>query len=118
MAGFSNSYMTMAGQSLVLAAAQTDNVVITSSIIVVTPQNDGDEITGAYPAVFAPGLLFIVNIHPTKSIVLPYDDAGSEAGYRWLNVLGHALTIGPGETSVFAFVPNLGWEFLKFSILT
>lgn len=118
MGGFANNFMTMEGQSVNLAAATTNNLAITSSIVLVTPQNTNDEITGATPPVYGAGLFFVVNIHATRNLVLPYDDAGSDAGFRWLNILGHDLTVGPGETAQFAFVPGLGWQFLKPAILT
>lgn len=118
MAGFSNNFLTMDEQGVALAAAQTDNLQVTSSIMVVTPQNDMDAITGAYPPVYNEGILFLVNVDPVKHVVLPYNHAGSDAGFRWLNILGHDITVGPGETAQYAFVPTVGWEFLKPAILT
>lgn len=117
MAGFNNDYMGMNGQSVVLSAAATHDLAIESTILTVTPQNTNDEITGAIPPVFLPGLIFIVNIHATRNLVLPYNDSGSTAGYRWLNIDGLDMTVGPGETAQFAFVPSLGWQFLKLATL-
>lgn len=100
-----------------MVASQTDNFNITSSITVVTPQNDGDMITGAFPPVYTQGLLFLVNFNTTKNIILPFDHAGSDAGYRWLNLAGLDLTVGPGETAQYSFVPGQGWFFLKPAVL-
>jgi len=117
MAGFNNDYMGMNGQSVALAAAQTHDLALVSTILLVTPQNTLDEITGAIPPVYDAGIIFIVNIHATRSLVLPYNDSGSTAGYRWLNVDAADLTVLAGETAMFAFVPGLGWQFLKFAAL-
>jgi len=117
MAGFTNSFMQMDGQSVSLTGATTNNLAITSSIVLVTPQADGDVITGAIPPVEQAGIFYLVNIHATRSVVLPYNSIHSTAGYRWLNVLGADMTVGAGETAFFAFIPGLGWEFIKPAVI-
>jgi hypothetical protein len=109
MPGFNNNFMDMAGQAVALAAAQTDNLEINSSIVTVTPQTTGDVITGAVPPGGGAGVVIIVNIDPAKNLVLANNHIGSTAAFRFINTAGADLTVPPGYTAAYAYVPGFGW---------
>lgn len=109
---FDIGYIAFDKSVINLSAGQNDNVACNNTRGVFVPTNDGDSISGIDFQVYTSGtLLFIINPHPTKSIILLHNNASSSAENRLFMPDGIDLKLGPKQTVPVGYnEPSGGWN--------
>jgi len=111
--GTFNAFVVLDAQSFTTNTGLNNNVVLTSSDILVTPTTSGDTITGfAPPRSDSGGRVTVANADTVnKLLVLSGDHASSLALNRLKFPLGVSnITLGPQETATFTYENGVGWR--------
>ena len=100
-------------------SGENADVLISSSILEVTPSVSNDFISGFRPQNDQMGaLLFLKNVHATNALLLKYT-SNSTSGYRLVLPSGTTtLTLTPGRGTTLFYVKGEGWHPLIQGTLT
>lgn len=105
---FLNGLIQLDPQLFSTVSGDNDNLVLDSSKLFVTTTNDLDALTGLKVAYNETGYsVWVNNVHATNVLLLKNDDAGTDAGFRFM--FGKDIHVPPGAAMQIEFVAGTGW---------
>jgi hypothetical protein len=114
MTGFQNNSVVLGSQAFTTSAGDNNDLPIEGSMLLVTTSNNNDAITGISAPAIAEGevaLLFVVNAHPSNTLMLKHDSASSLAGNRILLASGVDLSVPPKKWATMGYIPAIAaWQ--------
>lgn len=115
MAGFSNGKLILDPSSITTSSGENNNVSAMGSLLLVTPANNNDSITGLDPGTNDAALLFIVNIHSSNNLLLKYNSSSSTSGNRIFTYNAANQNLAPYQTALAGYdTVNTRWHIIKF----
>ncbi len=104
-----NGFLYLDKYAVSLAAATTNNLAITATRIEVTPQTDLDVITGLSNGGTEDTMIYLINVHATKRLVLSNNSGSSSTGNKIFVNNSADLTLNPGEIAMLGLSNGVGW---------
>lgn len=114
MSGFQNAFLVLDPYSFTTSSGENNNIQIYGSLLIVTPANNNDSITGLVPLNAEVAIVFLKNAHATNNLVVKYNSGSSSAGNKISTYNAMNLTIPPGTFVVLGYNPGTSmWEVQK-----
>lgn len=108
-----NGAVAFGKRDFTTTSGDNDNIDVNGGFLLTVTSNDNDALTGFIPCSGKGGeLLFVVNVHPTNTLILKADDTGSDEAYRIRTSTNGNYTLEPFHGALLVYsdaVARLGW---------
>lgn len=110
-----NGHLVLDPQDFTTSTGDNNDVAVYSSIVRITPNTNGDAITGIASSASRDGeLLFLSNVGTTNNLVIRHNNGSSSAMNRLLNNSSGDLTLPPKMVSTYKYIEGIGWAEFNF----